>query len=243
MRIRFLGTGASGGTPGAARSGRRESSALVDAGSVALIDVTRDFREQARDVEMVGAALITHAHRDASGGVPALREWWRERASDPLPVYASPQTIAALRARYRRLDHCEFVAVRPGQRRRLGALAVTPLTVPHAREPHYPTFAWKVAAGGRTAVYASDVARLTPRLRRFSGGANLLVIDGAMWRRRLFSHLTIDAELPRLCEWRVDRILLTQIGSTAPPHEELARAVAALCPRAAPAYDRLEVPV
>jgi phosphoribosyl 1,2-cyclic phosphodiesterase len=243
VRIRFLGTGASGGTPGAGRSRRRESSALVDAGQVALLDVTRDFPAQARGVERVDVALITHAHRDASGGLPALREWWWERSSDPLPVYASPETIAALRARYRRIDHCEFVPVRPGRRRRVGALAVTALTVPHARERHSPTFAWKLAARRRTAVYASDVARLTPRLRRFSGGANLLAIDGAMWRRRLFSHLTIDAELPRLSEWRVDRIVLTQIGRTAPPHEELERAVAALCPTAMPAYDGLEVRV
>jgi ribonuclease BN (tRNA processing enzyme) len=206
-----------------------------------LIDVTRDFPEQCHEIETLDAVLITHAHRDACGGIAALRSWWWERASDPVPVYASARTIAALRARFRRLDHCAFVPVREGQRRRLGALSFTGLTVPHARERRHPTYAWRIRAGGRTLVYASDVARLTPGLRRFSRGADLLVVDGAMWRRRLFSHLTIDAELPEVCRWPVRRLLLTQLGKSLPPHERLEREVLALCPKAAPAYDGLDV--
>ncbi len=64
-----------------------------------------------------------------------------------------------------------------------------------------------------------------------------------MWRRRLLSHLTVDEALPELCEWDVERIALTQIGRSAPPHEELAPAVARLCARAFPAYDGLELAV
>jgi ribonuclease BN (tRNA processing enzyme) len=158
--------------------------------------VTRHFSEQVKEIGALDAVLITHAHRDACGGIAALRKWWSVRASDPLPVYASPQTIAALRARLRRLDHCACVPTGEGQRRRFASVAFTALTVPHARERRYPTYAWRISARQSTIVYASDVARLTPRLRRLSRRANLLVIDGAMWRRRLFSHLTIDAELP-----------------------------------------------
>ena len=173
----------------------------------------------------------------------ALRDWWRKRSTEPLPVYASSETIAGVMRRFRRLDHCRFVAVRAGRARRIGACMVRSVTVPHARERHYPTFAWRLETGDRSLVYASDVARLTPELERLSAGADVLVIDGAMWRRQLFSHLTIDRELPRLCRWRVGRILLTQIGKTAPPHERLAREARRLCPRAAPACDGLEVPV
>ena len=64
-----------------------------------------------------------------------------------------------------------------------------------------------------------------------------------MWRRRLLTHLTIDAELPELCTWPVERILVTQIGRTAPPHVRLAREIATLCPTATPAYDGLEIEV
>jgi phosphoribosyl 1,2-cyclic phosphodiesterase len=207
-----------------------------------LIDVTRDFGEQQRQIRgSLDAVLITHAHRDACGGLPEMRRWLHRRGDETIPLYASAQTIAVLRRRFKRLDHCEPIAVREGQRRRIGPWTVSAVQVPHARERSIPTFAWRLTASGRTLVYASDVARLTPALRRFAAGADALVIDGAMWRRPLFSHLTIDRELPALCEWRVKRILLTQIGKTAPPHSRLGREVASLCPRAAPAYDGLGV--
>jgi phosphoribosyl 1,2-cyclic phosphodiesterase len=244
LRLRFLGTGASGGTAGRGRSRRRESSLLVAARDTRLLlDVTRHFGEQSPALERLDAALLTHAHRDACGGMAAMRAWWRERSVEPLPVYASAETIAGVRRRFRRLDHCRFVAVRAGPTRRIGDLTVRAVTVPHARERHFPTFAWRLEAGERSVVYASDVARLTPELERLASGAEVLVIDGAMWGRQLFSHLTIDRELTRLCRWDVDRILLTQIGSTAPPHERLMQAVSRLCERAAPAFDGLEMRV
>jgi phosphoribosyl 1,2-cyclic phosphodiesterase len=245
MRVRFLGTGASGGTAGRGRSQRRESSALISQGRTrVLIDATRHFREQRKEfTERLDAVLLTHAHRDACGGLPALAESQEAGGADDagVPIYASKATIAAARRRLRGLEHCRFVPVRARQSRRIGPVTITPLTVPHARERWAPTFAWRLTAGGRRLVYASDVARLTPELRRFAEGAALLVIDGAMWGRQLFSHLTIDRDLPELCAWRVKRILLTQIGSTAPRHERFAREVSALCPRAAPAHDGLEV--
>jgi phosphoribosyl 1,2-cyclic phosphodiesterase len=241
MRLRFLGTGASGGTPGRGRSRRLESSLLVRAGTWALLDVTRDFDRQAAALERVDCVVLTHAHADACGGIPRLRRWRRERADGPLRVYASEETIAALRRRYRRLDGLELVAVGSGEQRSHDGVSLVPLAVPHAREPHYPTYAWRLTRGATTLVYASDVARLTGDLERFSSGASLLVVDGAMWRRTLFSHLTIDRELPRLCRWEAARILLTQIGRTAPVHAELLREVRSICARAAPAHDGLEL--
>jgi phosphoribosyl 1,2-cyclic phosphodiesterase len=240
VQARFLGTGASGGTPGRGRSCRLESSLLVadgPAGTSILLDLTRHFSVQSHAVRGIDAILLTHAHRDACGGIAQLRRWSQERSAAPVALYASVETIAALRQRYALLDHCKFVAVREGERHRVGRWTISAHTVPHALEPRFPTFAWKLRAGSTAIVYASDVARLTTGLRRFCGGAALLVIDAALWRRRIFSHLAIDEALPELCRWRVERILLTHIGRTAPPQEQLARAVAKLCPRAQPACD------
>ena len=230
------------GRPGGVAPEGFESSLLVSDGGALLLDVTRHFAEQAARIERIDAVLLTHGHRDASGGLAALRRWWRqEELASPIPVYASRQTIAVLRARVARLDHCRFVATEAGQRGRARGWMLQALEVPHAPHARYRTFAWKLTRGATVVVYASDVARLTALLRHFCGGASVLVIDGAMWRRRIFSHLTIDEALPQLCDWDVEQILLTQIGRSAPAHAELARLVARTCPRARPAHDGLEL--
>jgi ribonuclease BN (tRNA processing enzyme) len=206
VRLIFLGTGASGGTPGRGRSRRGESSLLVEArGARVLIDCPRRVA-RLRLGPLLGV-LVTHRHRDAAGGLSLL--------ATGAPVFAppAPRVVA------------------------LGALTAARLVVPHA--PGVTTYAWRLAGGGRTIVYASDVARLTPALARFAAGADVLVIDGAMWRRTLYTHLRIDEALPRLCRWPVGAILLTQIGRSAPPHARLAEEVAAICPRARPAWDGL----
>ena len=158
-----------------------------------------------------------------------------------IPVYLHTLTLAALESRYARLDHCRLLPVEPGRRQRIGDFDVCALEVPHAADPRFPTFAWRLDSGATALVYASDVARLTPELERFSRAATVLVLDWAMWGRPLFSHLRADPALPMVCRWQVERILLTQIGRTAPAHEQLEREVRALCPRARPAWDGLEL--
>ncbi len=242
-RLRFLGTGASGGTPGRGRSGRMESSAVVEADRTVLLDVTRDFDRQSGALDdRLEAILLTHAHRDASGGVGAkLRRWWQGRGLDPIRVLAHPQTLGHLRRRHRRLDHLELVPVSPGQRRQVDRWTVDALEVPHGTEAGFPTYAWRLRADETTLVYASDVAETTASLRRFASRADPLVVDGAMYRRGRLNHLRIDEDLPVICDWPVGRILLTQIGRSAPPHPRLVEVAAGLCSRAEPAYDGMVV--
>ena len=239
--LHFLGTGASGGTPGRGRSRRLESSLLIESRATILIDVSRHFDEQSKVIPRPDAILLTHGHADATGGMAALHRWWQRRDEKPIPVYANAETIEVLERRFRRLEHCDFVAVRERSRYRIGPWSVSAHTVPHAREARYRTLAWRLEIDGKRLVYASDVSELTPDLERFSRGASLLVIDGAMWRRQIFTHLRIDQALPELCRWKVERIVLTQLGKTLPDHPRLVREVADLCERASPAHDGLEL--
>lgn len=240
MHLTFLGTGASGGTPGRGRGERRESSLLATSGATTvLVDATRDLADQLPDAAGVDAVVLTHGHRDASAGVAVLREV--RAGPPPLPVLAHHRTHRVLRGRYRHLDHVELTDVAPEERRRIGAFDVVAVEVPHAHDDRFPTYAWRLEAGADALVYASDVAELTPALERLSRGADLLVLDGAMYGRAMFTHLRIEEAVPVVCGWDVGRILLTQIGRTAPPHEELAGTVHGLCGRAVPAHDGLQV--
>jgi len=217
---------------------------LISHGTELLIDVTTDFAVQAERLTRIDAILLTHGHRDAIGGLPALRRWWLEHdGSHPIDIFLSNATAAVIRTRYRRLEHCRLHIAHAGRSRRIGALTVSRIVVPHARDPRFTTYAWRVSAGVRSVVYASDIAYLTPELEAFCAGATILVLDGAMWRGRLFSHLATDQALPTACSWAVDSIILTQIGRTAPPHHQLQRQVAALYAKARAAHDGLAVTV
>ncbi len=202
-----------------------------------LIDVTRDFAAQVRGARSPDVVLLTHAHRDACGGLPELERRLASGRPREVTVLAGDETIRRVRKRHRRLDHLRFVAVGPGASRRWRGWRISALQVPHARD--CSTFAWKLARPGLTLVYASDVARLTAGLRSFSAGADLLVIDGAMWRGAIFSHLSIPSAWPVLAGWPVRRLLLTQIGRSTPPHAALDRWLRARCPRGGAAHDGL----
>ncbi|MDX1621437.1 MAG: MBL fold metallo-hydrolase [Nitriliruptorales bacterium] len=205
-----------------------------------LVDAPRGVVERLDGARALAGLVLTHGHRDASDGVVELRDLVGD---PPLPVFASTATFAAVRGRHRPadLDHLELRDVDPGGRRRRGPWSLRATEVPHADSPRFPTYAWRLTARGRSLVYASDVAELTPRLRRAVRGADLLVLDGAMYRRSIFSHLRIEEAVPEVCDWNVQRILLTQIGRSAPRHEELETIVADLCDQAAPAYDGMEL--
>lgn len=211
MEIVFLGTGAAGGTPGVGKSKRFESSVLIKSWSNILIDVTRDFTKQTKPIDRLDAILITHGHKDACGGLSLLKE--------PIPIYAHKN-------------------VADGAKFKLGSFRISALEVPHAKDPRFPTFAWKLK-DRKTIVYASDIARITEKFKKFCQGADVLIIDGAMWKRKIFTHITISEVLPKICKWEVGKIILTQIGKSAPPHEKFGEEIKKICKRAIPAYDGL----
>jgi phosphoribosyl 1,2-cyclic phosphodiesterase len=204
-----------------------------------LIDATRDFATQARRLDRVDLVLLTHPHRDAAGGVPRLERWLAHGAATPIPLVSAAATLRTVRTRHRRLDHLVPHVMRGALDWR--GVRITALAVPHARD--CTTLAWRLDRGGRSLVYASDVARLTPRLAAFSAGCDLLVLDGATWVRRIFTHLEIRATAPIVARWPVGRVVFTQLGRSTPPHDRLDAWLRAIDPRLGAARDDLELEI
>lgn len=241
MKVIFLGTGASGGTPGEGKSHRKESSLFIQGQINILVDVTRHFSIQSKNINKIDCILLTHGHMDACGGISQLRAWYKKRQNTrPIPVYAHPQTIKIIQKKFKLLDHCRFYPLTPSQTVKLNSWKITPLLISHSKDPKFPTFAWKLKKN-QTVIYASDIAKLTAQFKKFCRGTNLLIIDGATWKRKIYSHLRVDKDLPKLCQWKVGKIILTQIGRSAPSHEIFTNQVKNICPKAMPAYDGLEI--
>ena len=152
MRLTFLGTGGSGETPGKGGSRRRESSLLVAGPATLLIDVTRHFGVKRERLPAPDAVLLTHAQRDAAGGIAALRRRRMASAHGRLPVLASPQAIGVLRERYAALEPLEPIAIEPDEPRAVGPLEIVAAEVPHARQSRLRTYAWRLRHGTSSVV-------------------------------------------------------------------------------------------
>ncbi len=242
MKIIFLGTGASGGTPGTDKSLRLESSLLIKNKLNILIDVTRNFVEQSKKIDKTDDILLTHGHQDACGGINQLRSWWQSKNLPPIPVFAHRKVITRIQKKFKQLDHCKFIEIKDHQSFNLGQSKITACQVPHTKDKNFPTFAWKIQ-DQKIVIYASDIAIPTTKFKNFCKDANLLIIDGATWKRKIFTHLRIDQDLPKICQWPVNKIILTQIGKSVPPHEKFTMEVAKICPKAIPAYDGIVIPL
>lgn len=245
MRLTFLGTGPAGGLAGKGKSRRRESSLLVrtDQGNL-LIDVTTDFVEQSQGVAELAAVMVTHGHRDAIGGVGKLNRWLEERKSKVISVYTLSRTIEVIKKRYKRLGRLRFVAVKAGKKIKLLDLKVEPIQVRHSIQPGFPTLGFAVWEDERLKlVYLSDVASWRDEDEVKLSGAELLIIDGAMWERKMAAHLTIKRVLPIVCWWHNRRVLFTQIGKEAPSHETANKEVGQMCAKAGLAYDGLKLTI
>ncbi len=239
-KILFLGTGASGGTPGIGKSKRLESSVLIKSNKNILIDVTRNFNEQANNFHDLGAILITHGHMDACGGLKQLEIWSQKHNLDSIPLYAHQKTIETIRKKFKSIKSIQFFPILEDKIFNIGSWKISAYQVPHSKDPRFPAFSWQIK-GLKTFVFASDISELTKGFKKFCQGADVLIIDGATWKRKIFTHLRIDKDLPELCRWNVGKIILTQIGKSVPAHEILEKEVRKICSRAIPAYDSMEL--
>lgn len=244
MKVIFLGTGPSRAIPRpvcvcaackdarrGGKSARTRSSILIqEKDTCVLIDTSPDFLAQAQreKIKRIDAVFFTHEHIDATGGFDDFLFWCRARALEP-KIFVSAAVKAFL------YKHCAPVlnknrwvvlrAMQPYRIVRVGDLLLEPLSVRHGVSCDVPTVGYRV---NRALVYASDFDEIPARSRERMCGARVLIFDAAMWFfKAIRGHLDPRRAIAAAISLHPQRLYLTQIGHTYPPHADAQRQVSA----------------
>lgn len=231
MNLTFLGTGPSTGIPKKecrdltcqearkknSKSKRTRSSALLKANNFnLLIDCSPDFLQQVKQerIKKINYVIITHAHRDASGGIKKLNLWTKNK----IIVCCQKQTIKKITSRYGGLNKLEFRAIKPYQKFKIKNMAITALPVKHyvLDEKNFPTLAYKF----KNLIYCSDVIKIPAKSLKHFKNYPYLILDAAMYFNRQFiSHLNTRQAIELAEKQKVKNLYLTQIGHSYPPYK------------------------
>jgi phosphoribosyl 1,2-cyclic phosphate phosphodiesterase len=253
IRITVLGSGTSVGVPtiGCAcpvcrsedpRDRRLRPSILIRYQErEVLVDTTPDFRAQALrfGIRRLDAILLTHSHADHVLGLDDVRPFNHGR-EDPIPLYASPETLGDLR---RRFDYIFNGAATQSSRPRLECRAFDASGFELFGLPFLPLPLWHgdgLVWGFRfgAAAYLTDHSRIPEESLARLGNLDVLFLDGLRYRPHP-THSTVAQALEYVERLRPRRAFLTHIC-----HDlGHARAESLLPPHVRLAYDGLEITV
>jgi phosphoribosyl 1,2-cyclic phosphate phosphodiesterase len=193
---------------------------LSRGGQNVVIDTTPDFRQQAlrEKVTRLDAAVYTHGHADHILGFDDIRAF-NLRQQSALPIYASSQTIAALRRTFAYAFNepppgitIPQVLLNPveGPFELLGT-RWTPIPAEHG---DLPVLGFRI--GGLA--YLTDFSRVPESSKRLLDGADDFVVD-ALRDIPHPMHQTVAQALELVTEVRPKRAWFTHIAHDL-PHEE-----------------------
>lgn len=208
MKITFLGTGSSAGTPVIAchcpvctsadpRNHRLRASILVEEGNTALlVDTGPDLRQQMlrAGVQHLSAVLYTHFHADHINGIDDLRAF-NFAQKNVIPCYADERTATELETRFR---YCflppdvdwakpSLSMQRMTSVHSFAGIEVTPIPVLHGTLPILG-FRFNHVA------YLTDLKSITDESLMFLRGLKVLILDCLRYKEHP-THLNVEEAL------------------------------------------------
>ena len=259
-KITFLGTGTSQGIPmigcschvcksADPRDNRLRTSALVEVDCFRiLIDCGPDFRQQMlrSGVTDLDAVLLTHQHKDHTGGLDDIRAFNYFRKS-AFPIYAEPLVQESLKMEYSYAfaEH-KYPGVPDYELHTIGeepftiakvlpdgttaSLEITPIRVYHYRLPILGFRFGKMA-------YITDGSSIPESEMGKLDGLDLLIIN-TVRKEKHISHFSLPEALEIIEKAGAPRNCLTHLSHQIGSHAELE---ASLPPYVKPAYDGMSL--
>lgn len=225
MEVVFLGTGTSGGVPLIGcqcevckstdpRDKRLRTSILIRyAGMTLVVDCGPDFRQQMlrEDVRKLEAILMTHPHKDHTGGIDDIRSFnfINRKAID---FYCDLHTEMGIKEQYSYaftetdypyLPKMNFIRI-DDKKFKIGELEIQPIEVMHATMP---------VKGFRFGdfTYITDAKTIAPVERDKIRGSKVLVIN-ALRETEHYSHLSIAQALEIVEDVRPEMTYFTHMS-------------------------------
>ncbi len=233
MKVTFLGTGTSQGVPVIAceckvcqsddtKDKRLRSSILIESElSTIMVDAGPDFRQQLlrENVKNMDAILITHAHKDHTGGLDDVRAF-NYKNNAHMDVYAEKDVQHALRNEY----HYVFTEFKyPGvpdvnlcnideDGFRVKDIDILPIRLIHHKLPVYG-FKFK------DFTYITDANYIEPSELEKLKGTKILIIN-ALRKEEHISHFNLSQALEIIEKVKPQKAYLTHMGHEIGFHEE-----------------------
>lgn len=225
LKITFLGTGTSQGVPiiacscdvcssKNAKDKRLRTSALVEIdGMTIVIDAGPDFRSQMlrEQVKSLDAILITHHHKDHTGGIDDVRAF-NYVLQRPMDIYARQDVIEGIK---RELFYAFEAEKYPGvPELTMHSIANEPFSVGSVIVLPVEVLHYKTLINGyriRDFVYITDAKSITETEKNKLLGAKLIVVN-ALRKQPHITHFSLEEAIALIQELKPERAYLTHIS-------------------------------
>ncbi|MFO7997408.1 MAG: MBL fold metallo-hydrolase [Bacteroidales bacterium] len=225
MEVTILGTGTSQGVPVIAcecavcrsddpKDKRLRTAAMISQGStVVAIDAGPDFRQQmiGQQVKHLDAVLITHGHKDHTGGLDDVRafNWVQKKHMD---IYARHTAQDAIKrefpyafgeSKYPGAPDINLHSI-PNETFQIGLLSFTPIEAMHQEMP-------VVGFRSGSFSYLTDASEIQQEELDKMKGSRIVVIN-ALRQEQHHSHFSLDQAVELLQYLRPEKGYLTHIS-------------------------------